>query len=328
MRFSARERSNLYTEIAKLLEAGFPLENALTTLDHHPLSPASLHFVRSLRQHLKEGRTITEAVVAVEELEISGVEKNLIQAGERSGRITEVFEHLASYFERLHQTRKAVLRGLIYPAVVLHLGVFLFALPEVVAGGGLRAWGSALSTLAVFYSVAALAYFGYRFLNRQSRSEGATDQLLRRIPILGNLRRMLALERFAEVFRIYILSAFKPSEAIAAAGEASQSGQLREQSSRVSQQLVSGQQRLGNLLMANGAFPKDFAACMSTAEEAGTLDKELERWSHYYSSGARDAFARLETWLPKIIYVAISAYLVWKIVSWYLGYFGAVTKLL
>ena len=81
----------------------------------------------------------------------------------------------------------------------------------------------------------------------------------------------------------------------------------------------------GSLLLANRAFPKDFAAAMSTAEEAGTLDKELRRWSNHYSARAVEGFARLEAWLPKIIYAVICCYVVWQIVQAYMGYLNLIT---
>lgn len=328
MRFAPREKAHLYTEIAKLLQAGFSLEKTLETLKHHPLCPGSRHFVCSLEAYLLRGHSISESVALIDEIKIEEVERNLVLAGERSGRLAEVFEHLSDYFERRRQTQRAITRGLLYPAVLLHLGVILFALPQAVAGDAAPAIASAVTTLLFFYAVGAATYFAYRFLHKRSLSERGTDQLLGHLPVVGQLRRTLALERFAEVFRIYIQSAFRPSEAIAAAGEASQSGYLRQEATQVSQQLVDGNDRLGSLLLSHEAFPKEFAASMSTAEEAGTLDKELDRWSKYYSESSREAFARFESWLPKIIYTCIATYIVWQIVSWYLGYFGQIANLL
>lgn len=328
MRFTIPEKSTLYTELAKLLGAGFPMDNALAALEHHPLPPGSRHYVRSVQRHLQAGRSIADSVAAIDGIEIDGVERHLIHAGERSGHLAEVFEHLSSYFQRLHQARRSVMRGLLYPAVLLHVAVLLLALPNVVAGGGLGAWQPAITTLLLAYALAALVGFTYRFLHQQAAVLSTMDRVLIRVPVTGGLRRSLAMERFTEVFRIYLLSAFKPSDAIAAAGEASQSGYLREQSSIISKKLADGNERLGELLMASDAFPKDFAAGMSTAEASGTLDKELLRWSNYYAGRTREAFARVEIWLPKIVYVAVAAYVVWQIVSWYLGYFDSVMSLL
>ncbi|MFT4637360.1 MAG: type IV pilus assembly protein PilC [Verrucomicrobiales bacterium] len=325
MRFTPKDRFILYSELAKLLEAGFPLESALDTLEHHPLPEPCMHFVRSVKQRLSEGTSITEAVCAIEDIEITGVETNLIKAGERGGKLEDVFAHLAIYFERLHEARRSVLRGLIYPAVVLHVAAFVPALPKMVAGQGISALGSSFLILAVYYGLAALVYLGYRMLHRQSIGQGRTDRLLGSIPVLGKLRQMLALERFAEVFRIYLLSAFRPSEAISAAADASQSGNLREQSAVVSTQLVDGEP-LGSLLLANNAFPKDFAAGMSTAEQAGTLDKELQRWSKHYAGRVREGFAQMETLIPKFIYAAICIYVVWTLFSFYSGYFSALSQ--
>ena len=48
-------------------------------------------------------------------------------------------------------------------------------------------------------------------------------------------------------------------------------------------------------------------------------------------SGVIDAYmpqGQMEKWLPKMVYVAIAGYLVWQILSWYLGYFGNISKML
>lgn len=327
VKFSAKDKFVLYSELAKLQEAGFPMENALDTLEHHPLPPACLHFVRSTKQRLAEGKSITEAIELIEEIPIGGIERNLIEAGERGGKLADVFQHLANYFERVHEARRAVLRGLVYPAVLFHLAVFLSAAPRLFTVGLWAALKPCLIAMAIFYALVVVIWFGFQFLHRQSLAGESADRLLGRVPVLGKLRRMLALERFTEVFRIYLMTAFKPSEAIAAAGEASQSGYLRGHSSRVGKQLESGE-ALGPLLLSSRAFPKDFSAAMSTAEQAGTLDKELRRWSNHYSARAVESFARLEAWLPKIVYAVICVYVVWQIGSVYFGYLNTATGIL
>ena len=324
MRFTAGERFVLYSELAKLLEAGFPMEKALATLDHHPLSKPGLHYVSSVRRRLDQGDSIADAVDAVEQIELGGLERNLVRAGERGGQLAAVFRHLARYFERMHEVSRAVARGLVYPFILLHLAALLPALPRLLRGDGPSAFIPSAIALGIVYGLAAAAVMGYRCLHRQSAARGRTDRLLGRVPLLGRLHRLLALERFAEVFRIYILSAFLPSDAIAAAAEASQSAHLREGSATVRDQLKGGRS-LGDLLLSHDAFPKDFAAGMSTAEEAGTLDEELQRWSTHYGGRARDSFAQVEAWLPKIFYFLICGYVVWQIVAGWLVYFDRIS---
>ncbi len=314
----------LYSELAKLQEAGFPMENALETLSVHPLPAPCLHFVRSVKQHLTEGKSITESIGLIDEIHIGGVEKNLIQAGEHGGKLADVFQHLADYFMRVHEARRAVLRGMLYPAILFHVAVFLSAAPKFFRMDLWSALKPSLLAMLVCYALFAAVWYGFQFLHRQSLAGEGADRLLGRVPVLGKLRRMLALERFTEVFRIYLMTAFKPSDAIAAAGEASQSGYLRGQAARVSAQLASGE-TLGPLLLANSAFPKDFAAAMSTAEQAGTLDKELRRWSNHYSTRAVEGFARLEVWLPNIIYAVICCYVVLQIYQAAMSYLNLIT---
>lgn len=327
MRFEAKDKAQLYHELTKLLQAGFSMEKSLETLDHHPLSEGSLHVVRSVAQHLREGTSIRDAFQNIDDIALTGVEENLIEAGERGGLLEDVFRHLADYYERVHEARRAVIRSLVYPAVLLHVAAFLPALPKLVRGDGASALWSSLGLLAIFYVIAAGVIAGYLFLQRQSTTSTGIDRFLSKIPILGKLRRMLAMERFAEVCRIYLLSAFKPSEAVAAAGRASQSGHLREQSASVSQDLASGQ-AMGPALLARRAFPRDFAAGMSTAEESGTLDQELQRWANLYASRVRESFAQVEVWLPKAVFLIIGLFVAWQIVQVYFGYLNVYDQLM
>lgn len=101
---------------------------------------------------------------------------------------------------------------------------------------------------------------------------------------------------------------------------------MQAASSRAELQVADGG-RLGVALRSSGGFPKLFADSISTAEESGTLDRELERWAKAETQMATGATERAATWLPKIAYGMAVLYIVWRIVSMMSGYYAGILSI-
>ena len=280
-----------------------------------------------MKQHLEKGSSIAEAVKQIEEIEITGVEINLLQAGERGGLLPQVCENLARYFERLERSRKSIMSRMIYPVVLFHVAVLLPMLPKLLVGDSSGAIRVAFMTLAIGYGLMIAIYAGYQIFRHRAAHDAAADRVVGRVPLLGKVRKALALERFAQVFYIYLLAAFKPSESVLAAADASQSGRLRSSANVMSGELADGNQ-LGPLMCADRVFPNDFALAMATAEQSGTLDEELKKWSSYFSLEAEAALETFQRWLPKLFYAAVALYVAYIIVSLWMNYFNQFNTLL
>ena len=67
-------------------------------------------------------------------------------------------------------------------------------------------------------------------------------------------------------------------------------------------------------------FPMEFVHGISTAEEAGTLDHEMNRWAAVETIEAGDAVRRASQWLPKIAYGVVVMYVVYRIFAMMSGY--------
>ena len=274
---------------------------------------------------IESGKGIAESVRAIEEIEITGVELNLIDAGERGGGLAEVFEHLGNYFSRMHRSRRAILSKLIYPFALFHFALAVGTLLRVLRlGNNPSAWWPSILALLVFYGIGIGIVVAMRVFHKGGAKAHTIDAVFRRIPLFGALRKSLSMERFCHVFKIYISTAFKPSEAVKAAGEASQSAQLQRSSATLSAQAADGQ-RLGPLMHADANFPRAFASSIATAEEAGVLDEDLERWSNYYASRTEELLERVQAWIPRIVYGVIVVFVVWQILQAANNYFEMIS---
>jgi len=128
MAFNAPSKALLYNEFAKLLKAGFGIDKAADTVLSGKPPPEHREFSEVLNRGLGEGKSIAGAVADVA-LPVSEVEKRLIAAGEKGGRLEAAFAHLAGYFQSVDQTARQVRSGLVYPLVLVHLAVIFAHFP-------------------------------------------------------------------------------------------------------------------------------------------------------------------------------------------------------
>ena len=92
MGFSAAQKHLFYTEIAKLLEAGFGIREAGRAMLDTRLPGQQADLLRRMDADLEAGKSITDAFGTGV---ITPLERSLIGAGERGGRMAPAFQHLA-----------------------------------------------------------------------------------------------------------------------------------------------------------------------------------------------------------------------------------------
>lgn len=109
------------------------------------------------------------------------------------------------------------------------------------------------------------------------------------------------------------------------AGGASHSGLLRRASEDAAKRIAAGETIAGAMADVHG-FPPMFIHGTATAEEVGSLDREMNRWAAAETMEAADAVQRAALWLPKIAYGVVVLYVAYRIITLMTGYFGGVMK--
>ena len=321
MTANAAHKHLFYSEMAKLLEAGFDIRKAAAVLLDTQLPAQQAHLLKTLNQGLEAGESIVTAFGTA----LTDIERTLIGAGERGGKLAPAFQHLADYFGMLASARREGVKGIIYPVIVLHLGILIGIVPTALMKGEMSAaeiLGSLLVTLLVVYASAFLLGMGVRGLLKRAPENAAIDRGIHRVPWIGKALRNLAMARFCKVYHSCVLAGISMSETAQLASEASHSGVIREAGLKLVQVAKTGS-ALGPQFMADAAFPKAFARSYSTGEQAGTLDKDLARWSKLFQDDAESSAKLASVMVPKLLYFIILAFAAWKIVGFYGDYYGA-----
>lgn len=320
---TAKQRSQLYHDLSRLLASGMGLDRSVEVLlDQNPAAPVRQYLLgikRGLAERLSLGQSIAKHNAAL----VSPLEITLVEAGERGGRMDQAFEHLSHYFELKQRAKDKALTALIYPILLLHLGLLVPDLGGIMRGEGLEAqFHAALGRIVIAWIILLAAAACWVFLTKLAATSTAADTLLRRLPLIGPTRRHWAQARFCQVFQTGLLAAMNVSQTLKLAGEATQSAVMNSASLIAAKKVEQGS-TLAAALKAGGGFGVAFVNAVDTAEHGGGLDVEMGRWARAESEMAAQAQDRTAEWVPRLLYFLIVIYVASRIVMSFSGIYGS-----
>ena len=244
------ERAVLYREMSSLLGAGFPLVRALDLLIESPDMEDTNIMVAGVRDRIREGSSLADALSEASR-SITPFEYAIIQSAERSATVEVMLERLASFLEEQEKLRDRVRSALVYPSIVLAvgicvamvmLGVLIPRAREIIAGNNMTLpvltrfmmwFGSAVVKWGWLVAVAIGAFVVYirRRLIADDTFRLNWDRRLFAVPLLGKGRRLLANLRFSRTMAVLVKGGVSLIDAVVLAGRATGSmwiGQLSD----------------------------------------------------------------------------------------------------
>lgn len=219
---SGSDRTLLIRQLASLLQAGLPQEQALSVLLSQAETKPAQQMLGAVRSAVLEGSSLSQAL-AQQPATFAGELVAMVGAGEQSGKLPLVLENWADYLESRAALKQQVVSSLAYPAIVavvallMVLGLMTYVVPQIVgvfqnakatlplltqimmgASNVLRSYG--------IYLLAVLVTFGFvlRVLLRQPVPQRAWHAWLLRAPMIGGLVQAAQTERFASTLAILI----------------------------------------------------------------------------------------------------------------------------
>jgi type II secretory pathway component PulF len=249
----------------------------------------------------------------------------LLTAGIRCGRIGDVLATLTLYARSVSDFRSTLLGALLYPAMVLLLGVALlffignFILPtymeifvsfkmklpflsEVILWIGQRPL-ELLVLPTVFVSTLVLAI--WLTLRRTPRGRRIWTSTIYKLPIIGTLLRSARLAAFADLLGILVAQNVPLPEAMRLAAEASSDPLLTQGAARVEEDISQGVP-LGAALQAQSLVPELVVWMIGFGERQGTLSQALRQVAQLYRRQAEARAALLRTILPPILVIVLA----------------------
>lgn len=300
LKLSRGDLINLFMQLALLLRAGITLPVALERLAEDCDGTKLGEILDTLREKVTTGVPLHQAMALyprVFSAEVSAV----VQGGEVSGQLPEVFESLHSYYEWLDRLLGDVRQALIYPVMVISaasalvLMLFTLVVPKFVGLlTDLSLEVPLLTRIVMSISEVLLAHWpilvgvavglpiALKLALRSPRFGRAYDRSLMEVPIFGTLIAMFALSRFTRNLGMLYRAGIPLLRGLEICRNVVGNRAIAHALDEVRTGVLEGTP-LSKCLAAQGVFPPTLVTMIATGETSGTLDVALANVSEYYN---------------------------------------------
>jgi len=326
----------MYRQLATLLNAGVPIVQAVSTLATQTRVGRLKNILNEGASHIASGNTLS-SVMERHPSVFSGMQVELIRAGETGGMLERMCMRLSEYLEREVEVRRKLKRETLYPKLVFGVaGLVILVLGFVRAGaspdgGGLNtaAGAQAVGRQVLFaVEVGVVLFLGWwlaRFLNQFPAVGAAWDRFKLYVPGLGGVSRSYATARFARALAALYSGGINIFRAVETAARACGNRAIAAQLLINAPALQAGE-GVSGMLARSGLLSPMAVQMARTGEQTGSMDIMMDKVADYLESEA-DTKAKAFATIGGVVLLLIAAVVVAIIViSFYAGYFAAAFK--
>ena len=308
----------LTQQLSNLLNAGMPLDRALTILISVTDDEPSKALVERVQEKVRGGANLADALEA--QGAFSRFYLNMIRAGETGGALEVVLKRLTEFLERSQALRETVSSALIYPLILLSVSalsviiLLAFVVPQFE-----RLFADAGKALPLATQIVIAAGDGFRYywwvgviliglltaMMRQQLSQTESrlrwDRWFLRLPLFGDLIAKVETARLTRTLGTLLGNGVSLLNALTIVRETLTNRVLAGALGDVAEQVKSGR-GLADPLSESGDFPKLAVQMVRVGEETGQLQEMLLQVADTYDGEVQTAVKRLLTLLePALI---------------------------
>jgi type II secretory pathway component PulF len=317
-------QQHLFTEqLALLLGAGMTLDEALSILVRRMKHPKLHGLAKGLHQALVEGRSLSQALRDYPKI-FSSLYVNMVAAGEASGTLSDILKRLVQYLAEVKNLRDRVQQALVYPAILVVVGVVMIivfmsvVVPQLLnffkdtnqdLPTATKILMSTHRAFAHYWWAGALGIFGLLALFRSwvSSEQGAKqwDALTWKIPLYSSVIRHRYYAQFARTLGTLLANGVTLLRALELIEDIAGNSFVREKMKLVQRAVVDGVS-ISNALTQQKLFPELFVDMLSVGEQSGRLGETLVNIADVYDRELDKQVKLISTIIPPAVMVAIT----------------------
>lgn len=311
-------------QLATLVKAGIPLVESLTALIEQLENEELREAYTDVRDRVNEG-TGFAAALAQHPRMFPGLYISMVAAGEASGTLEAVLLRLADFMESQVKLKGKIVGALAYPAFMALMGVGIVGMVMVVVVPKVSAifddfrqalpWYTAL-LIAVSNFVARFWWLvimlaglaAYFFARWQKTPEGAFrwDAFRLRVPVFGELTRMVAISRFTRTLATLLASGVPLLKAMDIVKNVMENRVLEAVITEATVSIKEGES-IAEPLKRSGRFPPMVTQMITVGERSGELESMLEAIAGSYDSAIDARVAVLTSLLEPVMILVMGS---------------------
>jgi type IV pilus assembly protein PilC len=321
-----------------LIKAGLPILRALDLLGERAASPRLRPVVSQIRDRVREGKSLSEAVN--EAGVFSKVYSTAILAGEKSGNLPGVLEYYIAYQRISTGVRKKILATLVYPTilVIVAVTVVTYLVTEVIPKFALLYHDMnvplptptrILIAITVQYRFVVIgvvlaifvAILGIWLWSRSEEGGAAFDRLKFRAPIIGETFLKFQVAQFSRTLATLLAGGTPLVAGLQTAGEAIGSRLLRGSVSDATQKVREGES-LHGAMASTQVMPALALDMIEVGESSGALAPMLTSVAEFYEEEVNLRLSAMVSLIEPTILIFMGLLVMFILISLYLPIFS------
>ena len=332
-----KKKEYLYLELSSLLLAGINLTSSFELITTGLSNEKDKELYRNIQDAVLKGVTFSQALQQTGRFSLYEVFS--LQIGEETGKLVEVLQDLAKFYQNKIKQRRKIVSALTYPCVVMStsLAAVFFMLKFVVPMfgdvfkrfGGHLPWitekiiGISTAMENNFWRFIILVILVTIFILRTRKTEQfrrIASQVLLRLPVIGNMIQKIYLARFCNSMRLLINAKLPLLRAIALIRQMISFYPIESSLQKVENDIMNGQS-LHQSLQQFGIYPAKMIQLVKIGEETNQLDYFFGKISDQYIEEVEHQTATLSSIMEPLIVIFLGLIVGVIMISMYLPLF-------
>lgn len=325
-------------QFATMIDAGLPLVQCLDILANQTDNRTFKQMLKQIKSDVESGSTFADALKkhpkTFDELFV-----NLIAAGEVGGILDTILNRLAAYIEKAMKLKKKVKGAMVYPIVVLVVAVavvavlLLFVIPIFKKmfedmGGGLPTptqmvidFSDWVQSYILFIGAVVIGLtiaFNRFYATRKGRA--LVDDLMLRIPVIGDLIRKVAVARFTRTLGTMIQSGVPLLDGLDIVARTAGNKTVEAAILKTRASIAEGR-TIADPLAESGVFPSMVVQMIAVGESTGALDAMLTKIADFYDEEVDAAVEALTSLIEPFLMIFLGGTIGGLVIAMYLPIF-------
>ena len=290
--------------------------------------------ILEIRDHISDGGSVAEALAAAGGY-FPPLLCEMVQVGENTGRLEQIFLRLGEYYEQLLKMRRDFLMGIAWPVLQMIMAICviggfiliigLIADPPPITFFGLYGVRGA----AIYFSVVGLIFGTLGGLVFAS-ARGWLDldpvyRLFMYVPFLGNGLKTVCLSRLTWALAMSTDSDLSAKRAVQLAVRTTESSYYTRYIDGMLNVIGRGR-TMHDAFESTGVYPSDFLDALQTGEISGQISETMMILAREYEDRVKLFFRTLTVVAGTLVFLLVAGFIIFMIFSLAMQYLGIINN--
>ncbi len=332
-------------QLATLIKANVPLVDTLTAVSEQVENPVLAEAVADCKNMVNEGLSLHKALSKYPNI-FDNIYVSMAEAGEMSGTLDVILLRLAEFTESQADLRQRISSAMTYPIIMLVVitlvifGLFTSVLPKILTifesfpDISLPWYTQAISSISLVFVDYWYFFAGFivvsilLFLNWKNSSEGRKtwDAMSLKIPIVGDIIRMVAVARFTRTLSTLLTGGVPMLNALDIVRNVVDNHVIALAVDDAKSNIAEGESIAGPL-KKSGHFPPLVVHMVNIGEKTGDLENMLTLVADAYDFQVKSKVDSITSLLNPIMTLLIGAVVFIIVISIIVPMFELTSKL-